>query len=66
MSEFIKTLESIRGGKQIESQSGDETLEALEQYGIDLNQKALDGELDPVIGRDEEVQRMMQILIRKT
>jgi len=66
MSEFIKTLEAIRGGKQIESQSGDETLEALEQYGIDLNQKALDGELDPVIGRDEEVQRMMQILIRKT
>lgn len=66
MSEFEKTLESIRGGKQIDSQSGDETLEALAQYGVDLNQKALDGELDPVIGRDEEVQRMMQILIRKT
>ena len=66
ISEFKKTLESIRGGKQIDSQSGDETLEALAQYGIDLNQKALDGELDPVIGRDEEVQRMMQILIRKT
>jgi len=66
MSEFEKTLESIRGGKQIDSQSGDETLEALGQYGVDLNQKALDGELDPVIGRDEEVQRMMQILIRKT
>ncbi len=66
MSEFQKTLESIRGGKQIDSKSGDELLEALAQYGIDLNQKALDGELDPVIGRDEEVQRMMQILIRKT
>ncbi|RLA76654.1 MAG: ATP-dependent chaperone ClpB [Epsilonproteobacteria bacterium] len=66
ISEFKKTLESIRGGKQIDSQSGDETLEALDKYGIDLNQKALDGELDPVIGRDEEVQRMMQILIRKT
>ncbi len=66
ISEFEKTLESIRGGKQIESQSGDETLEALGQYAVDLNQKALDGELDPVIGRDEEVQRMMQILIRKT
>jgi len=66
MSEYKKTLESIRGGKQIESQSGDEMLEALSQYGVDLNQKALDGELDPVIGRDEEVQRMMQILIRKT
>ena len=66
INEFKKTLEAIRGGKQIESQSGDETLEALEQYGIDLNKKAIDGELDPVIGRDEEVQRMMQILIRKT
>jgi len=66
ISEFEKTLESIRGGKQIDSQSGDETLEALAQYADDLNQKALDGKLDPVIGRDEEVQRMMQILIRKT
>ena len=64
--ELKKTLESIRGGKSIDSQSSDEALEALEQYGIDLNKKALDGELDPVIGRDEEVQRMMQILIRKT
>ncbi len=66
ISEFEKTLESIRGGKQIDSQSGDETLEALAQYADDLNQKALDSKLDPVIGRDEEVQRMMQILIRKT
>jgi len=66
ISEFEKTLESIRGGKQIDSQSGDENLEALDQYGIDLNKKAIDGELDPVIGRDEEIQRMMQILIRKT
>ncbi len=66
ISEFKKTLESIRGGKQIDSQSGDETLEALAKYADDLNQKALDGKLDPVIGRDEEVQRMMQILIRKT
>ncbi len=66
LSELKKTLESIRGGKTIDSQSADEALEALDQYGIDLNKKAIDGELDPVIGRDEEVQRMMQILIRKT
>ncbi|MEJ2527100.1 MAG: Clp protease N-terminal domain-containing protein, partial [Sulfurovaceae bacterium] len=66
LSELKKTLESIRGGATIDSQSADETLEALEQYGIDLNKKALEGELDPVIGRDEEVQRVMQILIRKT
>ncbi len=64
--ELKKTLESIRGGKSIDTQSADEALEALEQYGIDLNKKAIDGKLDPVIGRDEEVQRMMQILIRKT
>ena len=66
LSELAKTLESIRGGAKIESQSADENLEALSKYGIDLNQKALDGELDPVIGRDEQIQRMMQILIRKT
>lgn len=66
ITEFKKTLESIRGGKQIDSQSADETLEALAQYGIDLNQKAREGTLDPVIGRDEEIQRAMQILIRKT
>ena len=66
LHELKKTLESIRGGKSIDSQSADEALEALEQYGIDLNKRALDGELDPVIGRDEEIQRMMQILIRKT
>ena len=66
LSELRKTLEAIRGGQTIDSASADETLEALAQYGIDLNQKALDGELDPVIGRDEEIQRMMQILIRKT
>ena len=66
LGELKKTLESIRGDATIDSQSADETLEALEQYGIDLNKKALEGKLDPVIGRDEEVQRVMQILIRKT
>ncbi len=66
LMELKKTLESIRGGKSIDTQSADEALEALEQYGIDLNKKAIDGKLDPVIGRDEEVQRIMQILIRKT
>ena len=66
LKEAKKNLEAIRGGKKIDSQSSDDTLEALEKYGIDLNKKALDGELEPVIGRDEEIQRMMQILIRKT
>ena len=66
LMELKKTLEAMRGGKTIESQTDDEKLEALEKYGINLTQKAIDGELDPVIGRDEEIQRVMQILIRKT
>ncbi|BCD62330.1 ATP-dependent Clp protease ATP-binding subunit ClpB [Nitratiruptor sp. YY08-26] len=64
--ELKKTLEAMRGGKKIESQTAEETLEALEKYGIDLTKKAAEGELDPVIGRDEEIHRVMQILIRKT
>lgn len=66
LSELKKTIEAIRGGSKIESQSGDDVFDSLEKYGIDLNKKAIDGELDPVIGRDEQIQRMMQILIRKT
>jgi len=66
VSELKKGFESIRGGRKIESQTSDENMEALEKYGIDLNTKAIDGELDPVIGRDEEITRVMQILIRKT
>jgi len=66
LSELQKNLEAMRGGKSIESQTDDEKLEALEKYGVDLTQKARNGELDPVIGRDEEIQRTMQILIRKT
>ncbi len=64
--EIKKTLELLRGGKKIDKQSADETLQSLEKYGIDLTQKAKNNELDPVIGRDEEIHRMMQILIRKT
>ena len=66
LKEAKKELETIRAGKQIDSQSGDDNLEALTKSGIDLNKKAIDGELDPVIGRDEQINRMMQILIRKT
>ncbi len=66
ISELKKNIEAIRGNKKIESQSADENLENLEKYGIDLTKKAANNELDPVIGRDEEIQRIMQILIRKT
>ena len=64
--ELRKTFEAMRGGQKIESQTADENLESLGKYGIDLTAQAAAGELSPVIGRDEEVQRMMQILIRKT
>lgn len=63
---FKKNLEALRGGKKIDKQSADENLEALEKYGINLTKLASEGKLDPVIGRDEEIGRMMQILIRKT
>lgn len=63
---FKKSLEALRGNKKIDKQSSDESFDALEKYGINLTQRALDGKLDPVIGRDDEISRMMQILIRKT
>ena len=66
LHEAKKELEAMRAGAVVDSASADENFEALEKYGIDLNKKAIDGELDPVIGRDEQITRMMQILIRKT
>jgi len=66
MLELTKTFESMRGGQKIESQTADENLESLDKYGIDLTAEAGEGKLAPVIGRDEEINRMMQILIRKT
>ncbi|MDD5786956.1 ATP-dependent Clp protease ATP-binding subunit [Campylobacter lanienae] len=64
--EIKKKLELMRGGKSIDTQTADENLDSLNKFGIDLTKKAASGELDPVIGRDEEITRMMQILIRKT
>lgn len=66
IAEFKKTLLSLRGESKIESQSGDDNLESLSKFGIDLTQKALENTLDPVIGRDDEINAMMQILIRKS
>ncbi len=66
MLELSKTFEAMRGGQKIESQTADENLESLDKYGIDLTAEAGEGKLAPVIGRDEEINRMMQILIRKT
>jgi len=66
VSELKKNLEAARGSSKIDSQSSDETLESLKKYGIDLTAQAAEGKLSPVIGRDEEITRVMQILIRKT
>lgn len=66
LTDIKKELDLIRGDRKIDSQTSDETLDSLAKFGIDITQKASEGKLDPVIGRDEEIQRMMQILIRKT
>lgn len=59
-------LEEIRGGRKVTSASAEESYEALEKYGVDLVKQAEDGKLDPVIGRDEEIRRLVQILSRRT
>ena len=66
LNEFKKELEKLRTGQKIDSKTADETMDSLAKYGIDLTARARKGKLDPVIGRDEELQRVMQILIRKT
>ncbi|HEC1896765.1 TPA: AAA family ATPase [Campylobacter jejuni] len=66
LREFQKELESLRAGRKIDSKTSDETLDSLNKFGVDLTLKASEGKLDPVIGREEEIERLMQILIRKT
>ncbi len=64
--QFEHALTEARGGKKVTTQSAENTFEALEKYGYDLTRAAQDGKLDPVIGRDEEIRRVMQILLRRT
>lgn len=59
-------IQKIRGGRKVESEHSESTFEALERYGIDLTKLAGEGKLDPVIGRDEEIRRTIQILLRRT
>jgi len=58
--------QEVRGGRNVESRTAESSFEALERYGIDLTQRAREGGLDPVIGRDEEIRRAVQILLRRT
>ena len=59
-------LRQVRGNQQVNSENPEDTYEALEKYGRDLTQLAAQGKLDPVIGRDEEIRRTMEILCRRT
>lgn len=59
-------IQELRGGENITSQSAEETYNSLNKYAKNLNQLARDGKLDPVIGRDEEIRRILQILSRRT
>ncbi|MDY0779579.1 ATP-dependent chaperone ClpB [Tenacibaculum sp. IB213877] len=59
-------ISELRKGDRVTSQSAEETYNALNKYAKNLNQLALDGKLDPVIGRDEEIRRLLQILSRRT
>ncbi|MDN6310126.1 MAG: ATP-dependent chaperone ClpB [Psychroflexus sp.] len=63
----LKTaIEELRKGEKVSSQSAEENYNALDKYAKNLNQLAEDGKLDPVIGRDEEIRRILQILSRRT
>src|SRR5690606_7355761 len=59
-------ITELRKGEKVTSQSAEETYNALAKYAINLNQMANENKLDPVIGRDEEIRRVLQILSRRT
>ncbi|MFL7793209.1 MAG: ATP-dependent chaperone ClpB [Anaerolineae bacterium] len=62
----LRALTAVRGSQRVTSQNPEDTFQALEKYGRDLTQFARDGKLDPVIGRDDEIRRVMRILSRRT
>jgi len=63
---LMRTLQEVRGSQRVTTQNPEATYEALEKYGRDLTQLAAQGKLDPVIGRDEEIRRVIQVLSRRT
>jgi ATP-dependent Clp protease ATP-binding subunit ClpB len=64
--ELVERIAEVRGGQRVTSQDPEETYEALEKFGRDLTALAEQGKLDPVIGRDEEIRRVIQVLSRRT
>src|SRR5215467_11581375 len=63
---LMRTLQEVRGSQRVTSQNPEATYEALEKYGRDLTRLAAQNKLDPVIGRDEEIRRVIQVLSRRT
>ena len=63
---LLEALQSIRGGARVTSPDPEGTFQALEKYGVDLTARAREGKIDPVIGRDEEIRRTVQVLSRRT
>ncbi len=64
--QILQALQSVRGSARVEDQNPEAKFQALEKYGIDLVEKARNGKLDPVIGRDQEIRRVIQVLSRRT
>lgn len=62
----IDAIKKLQGGTKVNSKNAEETYQALSKYAVNLNEKAKTGKLDPVIGRDEEIRRLLQILSRRT
>ena len=65
-SEFSKAIDELRKGQTVKEQSAEDQYNALSKYAINLNERARSGKLDPVIGRDDEIRRVLQILSRRT
>ena len=61
-----KAVDEVRGGERVQDVNAEENRQALEKYTIDLTKRATDGKLDPVIGRDDEIRRTIQVLQRRT
>lgn len=66
MKDLKAAVAELRKGAKVESQTADETFDSLNRYAINLNERARSGKLDPVIGRDDEIRRILQILTRRT
>ena len=64
--EMLNALRSVRGSHRVTSQNPEDQFQALEKYGVDLTARARAGKIDPVIGRDEEIRRVVQVLSRRT